>query len=247
MYDFSDQVALVTGASRGIGRKVSEQLAAAGARVVLVSRSQVAVEEAAEEIRQAGGDAKAVQMDVGQLDQVRQVLSSDPEFFKNIDILVNNAGITRDGLLVRMKTEDWRQVLTTNLDGMFYITREIITGMIRRRYGRVVNITSVVGQMGNPGQVNYVASKAGVIGFTKALAREVASRKITVNAIAPGFTKTDMTVQLASAVRDQLKSSVPLKRLGTVEDVAHGVLFIASREAGYITGHVLNINGGMYM
>ena len=247
MYDFSDQVALVTGASRGIGRKVSEQLAAAGARVVLVSRSQVAVEEAAEEIRQAGGDAKAVQMDVGQLDQVRQVLSSDPEFFKNIDILVNNAGITRDGLLVRMKTEDWRQVLTTNLDGMFYITREIITGMIRRRYGRVVNITSVVGQMGNPGQVNYVASKAGIIGFTKALAREVASRKITVNAIAPGFTKTDMTGQLASAVRDQLKSSVPLKRLGTVEDVAHGVLFIASREAGYITGHVLNINGGMYM
>ena len=201
----------------------------------------------AEEIRQAGGDAKAVQMDVGQLDQVRHVLSSDPGFFKNIDILVNNAGITRDGLLVRMKTEDWRQVLTTNLDGMFYITREIITGMIRRRYGRVVNIASVVGQMGNPGQVNYVASKAGIIGFTKALAREVASRKVTVNAIAPGFTETDMTVQLASAVKDQLKSNVPLKRLGTVEDVAHGVLFIASKEAGYITGHVLNINGGMYM
>ena len=247
MYDFSDQVALVTGASRGIGRKVAEKLAVAGARVVLVRRSQAAVEEVAEGIRRAGGDAKAVQMDVGQLDQVRQVLSSDLESFKNIDILVNNAGITRDGLLVRMKTEDWRQVLTTNLDGMFYVTREIITGMIRRRYGRVVNITSVVGQMGNPGQVNYVASKAGIIGFTKALAREVASRKVTVNAIAPGFTETDMTVQLASAVRDQLKSSVPLKRLGTVEDVAHGVLFIASKEAGYITGHVLNINGGMYM
>jgi 3-oxoacyl-[acyl-carrier protein] reductase len=146
-----------------------------------------------------------------------------------------------------MKEEEWRQVLSVNLDGVFYVTRKVVAGMLRQRYGRVVNITSVVGQMGNPGQANYAASKAGIIGLTKALAREVASRNITVNAIAPGFIETDMTAQMKEQVKDQLKAGIPLKRLGTVEDIASGVLFLASKDAGYITGHVLNINGGMYM
>jgi len=189
----------------------------------------------------------AIQMDVGEPDQVESALAGIAEHFERVDILVNNAGITRDNLLLRMKDDEWRQVLGVNLDGVFYVTRKVVAGMLRQRYGRVVNITSVVGQMGNPGQVNYAASKAGIIGLTKALAREVASRNITVNAVSPGFVETDMTANLNEQVRNQLKDNVPLKRLGTVEDVACGVLFLASKEAGYITGHVLNINGGMYM
>ncbi|MDA2935300.1 3-oxoacyl-[acyl-carrier-protein] reductase [Acidobacteria bacterium AH-259-D05] len=247
MHDFSDQVALVTGASRGIGRKVAEELASHGAAVILASRSEADIESAAEEIRHKGGEAMAVQMDVGQAHQVEGAVARIGEHFKKVDILVNNAGIARDSLLIRMEEEEWNQVLTTNLDGAYYVTRKVVTGMIRQRYGRVINITSVVAQMGNPGQVNYVASKAGIIGFTKALAREVASRNITVNAVAPGLIQTDMTAKLGQEVRDQLQDSIPLKRLGTVEDVACGVLFLAAKEAGYITGHVLNINGGMYM
>ncbi len=247
MHDFSNQVALVTGASRGIGRKVAEELASHGAYVVLASRSQAEVEAAAQEIREKGGEALAVQMDVGQIDQVRSALSSIKENVEKVDILINNAGIARDNLLLRMKDEEWGQVMRTNLDGLFYVTREVVAGMVRQRFGRVINITSVVAQMGNPGQVNYVSSKAGIIGFTKALAREVASRNITVNAIAPGFIETDMTTEMGQKVKDELRGSIPLKRLGSVGDVAYGVLFLAAKEAGYVTGHVLNINGGMYM
>ncbi len=247
MHNFDDQVALVTGASRGIGRQVALEVSAHGAAVILASRSQEDSEKVAELVREQGGQALAVQMDVGQPDQVESALARIEEQFDRVDILVNNAGITRDNLLLRMKEEEWRQVLNINLDGVFYVTRKVAVGMLRQRYGRVINITSVVGQMGNPGQVNYAASKAGIIGLTKALAREVASRNITVNAIAPGFIETAMTVNLKEQVKVQLKDAVPLKRLGTVEDVAYGVLCLASKEAGYITGHVLNINGGMYM
>ena len=247
MHDFANQVALVTGASQGIGRKVAEELASRGAYVVLASRSEAHVEAAAQEIRKEGGEALAVQMDVGEPDQVQSALSRIGEKVEKVDILINNAGIARDNLLLRMKDREWCQVLRTNLDGLFYVTREVVAGMVRRRYGRVINITSVVAQMGNPGQVNYVSSKAGIIGFTKALAREVASRNITVNAIAPGFIETNMTNEMGEKVKDELQSNIPLKRLGSVGDVAYGVLFLAAKEAGYVTGHVLNINGGMYM
>lgn len=247
MFDFSGQVALVTGASRGIGRKIAEELAARGARVVLASRSPAALEACAEEIRGHGQEALAMEMDVSQPAQVKTALAAVFKRLERIDILVNNAGISRDNLLLRMKEEEWRQVLHTNLDGLYYVTREVAGRMVRRRYGRIINITSVVAQTGNPGQANYVASKAGIIGFTKALARELASRSITVNAVAPGFIDTEMTRQLGEKASQELQEMIPVKRVGTVEDVAWGVLFLASKEAGYITGHVLNINGGMYM
>ena len=247
MYDFSDQVVLVTGASRGIGRQVAEMLASHGAQVVLASRSEEDVQACAEEISQQGGSALAVRMDVAVVGEVKEGIASILDHYGKIDILVNNAGVVRDNLILRMNDEEWRQVLATNLDGVYYVARAVIPSMLRQRYGRVINVTSVVGQMGNPGQVNYVSSKAGVIGFTKALAREVASRNITVNAVAPGFIETDMTAGLTEKIKQDLQKQIPLKRLGTVEDVASSVLFLASKEAGYITGHVLNINGGMYM
>jgi len=247
MHDFSNQVVLVTGASRGIGRKVAQEFASRGAYVVMTSRSQDPIEAAAQEIRNKGGEALAAVMDVGQPDQVQSALSGIGEKVAKVDILVNNAGVARDNLILRMKEEEWTQVLRTNLDGLFYVTRQVVAGMVRQRYGRVINITSVVAQTGNPGQVNYASSKAGIIGFTKALAREVASRNITVNAIAPGLIETDMTAALGPQMKEELQKSIPLKRLGGVEDVAYGVLFLASKEAGYVTGHVLNINGGMYM
>lgn len=247
MYDFTGHVALVTGASRGIGREVAEELAGFGSRVILASRKLADVEASAQAIRQKGGDATAVQMDVGEPGQVAETLRHILEGFQKIDILVNNAGIARDTLLLRMKDEDWHQVLTTNLHGVYYVTRGVLGGMVRNRYGRIINITSVVAQMGNPGQVNYGAGKAGTIGFTKSLAREVASRNITVNAVAPGLIETDMTAELREKVKEEMLNNIPVGRLGTVEDVALGVLFLASKHAGYITGHVLNINGGMYM
>jgi len=247
MYDFSDQVVLVTGASRGIGRQVAEMVASHGAQVVLASRSEADVQACAEEISQQGGSAFAVRMDVAVVEEVKEGIDSILDHYGKIDILVNNAGVVRDNLILRMNDEEWRQVLATNLDGVYYVARAVIPSMLRQRYGRVINVTSVVGQTGNSGQVNYVSSKAGVIGFTKALAREVASRNITVNAVAPGFIETDMTAGLTEKIKQDLQKQIPLKRLGTVEDVASSVLFLASKEAGYITGHVLNINGGMYM
>ncbi len=242
MFDLNEQVALVTGAARGIGRRIAEVMRDCGARVVCSDFA-----DWGEQLEALGGNLWGVRLDVTDPTRVKEVVAQIAAEFDRIDILVNNAGITRDGLLVRMKDEDWRKVLATNLDGVFFVTREVISRMMRQRYGRIVNISSVVGLMGNPGQANYVTSKAGVVGFTKAIAREVASRNITVNAVAPGYIDTSMTKELAEKARQELMSMVPLGRIGTVEDVAFGVQFLASREAGYITGHVLNINGGMYM
>ncbi len=242
MFDLNEQVALITGAARGIGRHIADLMGRAGARVVL---SDFAEWES--ELEPLDDSRWGVQLDVTRGERVAAVVSQIVERLGRIDILVNNAGITRDGLLVRMKEEDWRKVLATNLDGVYLTTREVVPRMMRQRYGRIINISSVVGQMGNAGQANYVASKAGVVGFTKAVAREVASRNITVNAVAPGYIDTAMTEALAEKARRDLLGMVPLGRIGTVDDVAHGVLFLASREAGYITGHVLNVNGGMYM
>jgi 3-oxoacyl-[acyl-carrier protein] reductase len=247
MFDFSGQVALVTGASRGIGRRVAEDLSIHGASVALVSRKGVEIEGVAAAVAATGQPTLGVAMDISSSPPVQEGVRRVLEEFGRIDILVNNAGIVRDKLLLRMKEEDWRQVLNTNLDGVFRVTRAVLRSMVRRRFGRIVNLTSVVGQTGNPGQINYVSSKAGIIGFTKALAREVATRNITVNAIAPGFIDTDMTRSLPARARSELEATIPLKRPGTVGEVAYGVRFLASKEAGYVTGHVLNVNGGMYM
>jgi len=242
MYKLENQVALVTGAARGIGRRVAESLADAGAHVVLADFS-----DWDEGITEIGKGMFGVRLDVTDAVRVKEVVGQVAERFERIDVLVNNAGIVRDNLLIRMKEDEWASVIATNLNGVFFLTKEVVAKMMRKRYGRVINVSSIVGQMGNPGQANYVASKAGVIGFTKAVAREVASRNITVNAIAPGYIATPMTENLGEKAKQNLLGSVPLGRMGSVDDIANGVLFLASEEAGYITGHVLNINGGMYM
>ncbi|UCF38586.1 MAG: 3-oxoacyl-[acyl-carrier-protein] reductase [Acidobacteriota bacterium] len=242
MFDLKDQVALVTGAARGIGRTIADSLAKSGATVVLADFADWDAE-----LQIVGDRTYGVRLDVTDPEAVKGVIGQIVDQLGRLDILVNNAGITRDGLLMRMKEEDWRKVLSTNLDGVFYLTKEAVSRMMRQRYGRIINIASVVGQMGNPGQANYVASKSGVIGLTKAVAREVASRNITVNAVAPGYIATAMTEDLPDSAKQELQKMIPLGRIGTVEDIASGVLFLASKEAGYITGHVLNINGGMYM
>jgi 3-oxoacyl-(acyl-carrier-protein) reductase len=242
MFKLEDRVALVTGAARGIGRRVAEELADAGAQVVLADFS-----DWGEEITELGSGMFGTRLDVTDPARVKEVVGNVAGRFERIDVLVNNAGIVRDNLLIRMKDEEWASVIATNLNGVFFLTREVVAKMMRKRYGRIINVSSVVGQMGNPGQANYVSSKAGVIGFTKAVAREVASRNITVNAIAPGYIATPMTESLGDKAKQDLLEMVPLGRMGTVADIAKGVLFLASEEAGYITGHVLNINGGMYM
>ncbi len=247
MVSFAEQVALVTGASRGIGKAVARDLAAHGADLVLAARSASDLEALAAELEKSGRQVCCLPLDVSDPAAIGTAVSGLKEPFDRVDILVNNAGVTRDGLMLRMKDEDWRTVLATNLEGTFYLTRQLLPGMLRRRYGRIVNLVSVVALTGNPGQVNYAASKAGLIGLTKSLAREVASRNITVNAVAPGFIETDMTAALNQRVREEMLRGVPLGRPGSAEEVAHGVRFLASREAGYITGHVLHINGGMYM
>jgi 3-oxoacyl-[acyl-carrier protein] reductase len=247
MTDFQDQVALVTGAARGIGRHLAEDLASRGAQLVLCDLIPDQLEQVAERIRTAGAEAVSIPMDVSQADQVKAGVKRALGTFGKITILINNAGITKDGLFLRMKEDAWRAVMDINLDGVYRVTRQILPSMVRNRYGRIVNIASVVALMGNPGQANYVASKAGLIGLTKALALEVASRGITVNAVAPGFISTQMTAGLSEEVQAKMVGSIPLGRIGTVEDVASGIRFLASKEAGYVTGHVLNINGGMYM
>ena len=243
----SNRVAFITGASRGIGRATALRLCRSGLQIVVASPELENNELVAAEVRAAGGTAITLDFNLTSLDSIKQGVAAALKEFGKIDVLVNNAGITRDGLAVRMKPEDWQLVLQINLTGAFQTTQQVLPGMMRERWGRIVNVASVVGQMGNAGQANYVASKAGIIGLTKSLAQELASRNITVNAVAPGFIETDMTAKLSQEVRDRMMAAVPLKRFGQPEDVANAVNFLASDDAAYITGHVININGGMYM
>jgi 3-oxoacyl-[acyl-carrier protein] reductase len=242
-----NRVAVVTGASRGIGREIALTLCRAGFDIVVASPEIEQNEVVAEKIRACSGQALTVNLDLASFDSIRASFAKALEKFGRIDVLVNNAGITRDGLAVRMKRDDWDRVLQVNLYGAFYAIQQVLPSMMRQRYGRIINIASVVGQAGNAGQANYVASKAGLIGLTKALAQEMATRDITVNAVAPGFIATDMTAVLSDELKEKLLAAVPLRRLGRPEEIAAAVRFLASDEAGYITGHVLNVNGGMYM
>jgi 3-oxoacyl-[acyl-carrier protein] reductase len=245
MFNLKDRVALVTGASQGIGRSIALALSCAGARVVVAARNSEKLEKLAEEI--GGEGVLVVQMDVGDAQQVKAGFRQAVERFGRLDILVNNAAITRDGLAVRMKMEDWDAVLRTNLTGAHLCIQQALGVMLRQRSGRIINVTSVVAQTGNAGQANYVAAKAGLIGLTRAIATEVASRHITVNAIAPGFMVSPMTDGLPEKVKEELVARIPLGRMGQDADVAAAVVFLASDEAGYITGHVLDVNGGMRM
>lgn len=244
---FQDKVAIITGSSRGIGRAIALHLASKGAIIVASARNVAALEALVADIEGQGGKALAVPGDVGLSKDVEALFAAAKEAFGQVDILVNNAGITRDGLLMRMKDEDWDAVLDTNLKGAFYCCRAAAKIMSKQRSGRIVNISSVVGEMGNAGQANYAASKAGLIGLTKSIARELARRNVTANAIAPGFIVTDMTDTLSDQVKEGLQGQIPLGRLGETQDIAHAVAFLASEQAGYITGQVLGVNGGMYM
>jgi 3-oxoacyl-[acyl-carrier protein] reductase len=241
------RVALVTGASQGIGRACALALAEAGAQVALGARNAEKLQAVAREIEAKGKQALVLPLDVSSRDSVKAAVGKVLETWGRIDILVNNAGFAKDNLALRMKPEDWDAVLRTNLDGTFHCIQAVLHGMVRQRYGRIINIASVVAQSGNAGQANYIASKAGLIGLTKAIAAEVASRNITVNAVSPGFISSAMTEGLSETVHQKVLSLIPLGRQGTAAEVAYGVRFLASDEAGYITGHVLNINGGMYM
>lgn len=245
--NLNERIAVVTGASQGIGRACALLLAEAGADVALASRNVEKLDSVARQIESKGRKTLVLNMDVSRPESIKAGIGKVLDTWKKIDILVNNAGVVRDNLLLRMKAEDWDAVLRTNLDGAYHCIKEALPGMVRQRYGRIINITSVVAQAGNPGQANYIASKAGLIGLTKAVASEVARRGITVNAVAPGFIATPMTDKLPEEVRQRLLGIIPAGRMGTDMDVACGVRFLASEEAGYITGHVLNVNGGMYM
>jgi 3-oxoacyl-[acyl-carrier protein] reductase len=247
MFSLKDKVAVVTGASQGIGRETALALVAAGAKVAAVARNEEKLSALVSEISAAGGTALAVKMDVADMEQVRAGFKQVVEKFGRLDILVNNAAITRDGLAIRMKVEDWETVLRTNLTGAHLCIQQALPTMMRARAGRIINLASVVAQMGNAGQANYVAAKAGLIGLTKAIAIEIASRNITVNAVAPGFIETPMTDVLGDKVKEELKTRIPLGRMGSARDVAAAIVFLASDEAGYITGHVLDVNGGMYL
>lgn len=244
--DLNGRIALVTGASRGIGEAIARRLAEAGAKVLCAARGEEQVRRIADEISAAGGEAEPVVLDISSK-EARQVVAGIIEKHGRIDILVNNAGITDDDLFLRMKEDAWNRVVATNLDALFPVTQEIVKKMIRNRWGRVINVTSVVGMMGNPGQTNYAASKAGMIGFTKSLALEIGSRNVTVNAIAPGYIETAMTEGLTGEARVALESRVAIKRLGNVDDIAYAAVYLASEQASYVTGHVLNVSGGLYM
>ena len=239
--------ALVTGASQGIGRACALALAQAGARVALAARNETRLAEVVEEIATNGGTAEAFAIDVASEESIKAGAKAAIERMGSIEILVNNAGITKDGLMMRMKRADWDSVLTTNLTGAFLMTQAVVSSMLRARWGRIINISSVVGETGQAGQANYAASKAGMIGLTKSLARELASRGITANVVAPGYIQTAMTEVLDEKQRDAMLSHIPLGRPGTDQDVANAVRFLASDEAAYITGHVLDVNGGMHM
>jgi 3-oxoacyl-[acyl-carrier protein] reductase len=247
MAGVTGRVALVTGASQGIGRACALALADGGASIALAARNEEKLAQVAKEIESKGGQAAAFRMDVGNEDEVKSAIKAAIERFGKIDILVNNAGVTKDTLLMRMKRSDWDSVIQTNLSGAFFCTQAVIGKMLKERWGRIINITSVFGQTGQAGQANYSASKAGLIGFTMAMAREVASRSITVNAVAPGYIETAMTGALSDDLKAKVNEMIPLGRAGSDMDVAHAVRFLASEEAGYITGHVLKVNGGMLM
>jgi 3-oxoacyl-[acyl-carrier protein] reductase len=241
------RTALVTGASQGIGRACALALARVGARVALAARNEAKLAEVAAEIRSSGGTAEVFAIDMASEDSIKAGAKAALAQLGSIEILVNNAGITKDVLLLRMKRADWDDVLATNLTGTFLLTQALVSPMLKARWGRIINISSVVGETGQAGQANYAASKAGLIGFTKSLARELASRGITANAVAPGYIETAMTAVLDEKQREAMTTQIPLGRAGTEQDVANAVRFLASDEAAYITGHVLDVNGGMYM
>lgn len=246
--DFKEKVAIVTGSSRGIGRAIAIELGSLGASVVVNYKSSAdAANDVVARIQELGSDAFAVEADVSDFDRAKDLIQAGIDHFDGLHILVNNAGITRDGLIMTMSEEDWDEVATTNLKSTFNCSKAAVRHMMRKRYGRIINITSISGKMGNAGQTNYSASKAGQMGFTKALAREVASRNITVNAVSPGFIETDIWDTVPEDIRSGLMEVIPLRRVGTPEEVAKAVAFLASDEAEYITGHVLNVDGGMAM
>jgi 3-oxoacyl-[acyl-carrier protein] reductase len=247
MAGLEGRIALVTGASQGIGRSCAIELARAGATVALAARNEAKLAEAVTEIESAGGKAAAVALDVASEVSIQSAAKTILDRFGKVEILVNNAGITRDGLMLRMKRAAWDDVLTTNLTGAFLLTQALLGPMLKNRWGRIINISSVVGRTGQAGQVNYAASKAGLIGLTRSMAREVASRGITVNAVAPGYIETPMTAVLDEKQREAMLASIPLGRPGTDTEIAHCVAFLASDAAAYITGHVLDVNGGMFM
>ncbi len=247
MSSLQGKIALITGASQGIGRACALRLAQGGAKLALAARNEAKLRELAAEIKAGGGEAEVFVLDMASEDSIKTTAKAVLAHFGAIDILVNNAGITRDGLLLRMKLADWDQVLNTNLTGTFLLTQALLGSMVRARSGRIINISSVVGRVGQAGQANYAASKAGLIGFTQSLAREVASRGITANAVAPGFIETAMTAVLDEKQRAAMLEHIPLARPGSDLDIANAVAFLASDEASYITGHVLDVNGGMFM
>jgi 3-oxoacyl-[acyl-carrier protein] reductase len=247
MNRFEGRVALVTGASRGIGEAIARRLASEGATVIAAARTAEVLEATVARIAAAGGRAVAMRLDLADPASIEAGVKSALAAHGQIDVLINNAGVTDDGLILRMSKESWDRVLATNLTGAFLLTQAVVKSMVRKRYGRIVNITSVVGLMGNAGQSNYAASKAGLVGLTKSIARELASRQVTCNAVAPGFIETAMTEKMTEEARQSLFGQIPLGRLGAPADVASAVAFLASEEASYITGHVLNISGGLYM
>lgn len=247
MFRLDGRTALVTGASQGIGAGIARSLSMQGAKVVVAARSIDKLERLAAELSEAGAQAHALELDLEDTESIAERLKTLPEGFAETDILVNNAGITSDNLFARMKQDEWDRVMRINLTGAFAATRAVARGMMRRRWGRIISISSVVGLMGNAGQANYAAAKAGLVGLTKSLARELAARNVTANVVAPGFVETAMTDSIPDKSKDQLLEAIPLKRMGMVEDIAAATVYLASDEAGYVTGHVLNVSGGLYI
>ena len=245
--NLNDKVAIVTGASRGIGEAIAKQLSSCGAKIILIARNSDQLVAVKETIISNGRIAESMAGDVSNLNSISEIVTNTIDKWGRIDILVNNAGIARDNIIMRMKEDDWDSVMNINLKGCFNGIKSVARPMIKNKAGRIINITSVIGQIGNAGQSNYAASKAGIMGLTKSMAKELGSRNITVNAVAPGYITTDMTNELNDEVKEQLKSSIPLGRLGTPDDVANLVCFLASDEAGYITGQTFNVDGGMVM